>query len=74
MPGMPQVEELIPEGTKLSALRPHRFHQGKDTMDVWFDAGSSHIAVLEQREGLRWPADLYLEGTTSIGVGSNLHY
>lgn len=31
-------------------------------MDGWFDSGSSHFAVLEEREGLKWPADLYLEG------------
>lgn len=32
-------------------------------MDVWFDSGSSHRAVLETWEGLHWPADLYLEGS-----------
>jgi isoleucyl-tRNA synthetase len=32
-------------------------------MDVWFDSGTSHVGVLESREGLSWPADLYLEGT-----------
>ena len=31
-------------------------------MDVWFDSGSSHAAVLEQRDNLESPADLYLEG------------
>ncbi|MDO6748285.1 isoleucine--tRNA ligase [Gilvimarinus sp. 1_MG-2023] len=34
-----------------------------DTLDVWFDSGVTHYAVLEQREGLRYPADLYLEGS-----------
>ncbi|MCI9625944.1 MAG: isoleucine--tRNA ligase [Clostridia bacterium] len=33
-----------------------------DIMDVWFDSGSSNGAVLQQREDLQWPADLYLEG------------
>lgn len=33
-----------------------------DIMDVWFDSGVSHVAVLETRENLKWPADLYLEG------------
>ena len=34
-----------------------------DIMDVWFDSGSSHFAVLEdEKYGLKWPADLYLEG------------
>jgi isoleucyl-tRNA synthetase len=32
-------------------------------MDVWFDSGTSHVGVLKQRPGLRWPADMYLEGS-----------
>ncbi len=34
-----------------------------DTLDVWFDSGSTHYAVLRQRPELDWPADLYLEGS-----------
>nr|WP_199067763.1 isoleucine--tRNA ligase [Chromobacterium sp. ASV5] len=34
-----------------------------DTLDVWFDSGSTHFAVLKQRPELAWPADLYLEGS-----------
>lgn len=34
-----------------------------DTLDVWFDSGVTHQAVLRQREGLSYPADLYLEGS-----------
>lgn len=34
-----------------------------DTLDVWFDSGSTHFAVLKQRAELAWPADLYLEGS-----------
>ena len=34
-----------------------------DTLDVWFDSGVSHFAVLEQRDELAYPADLYLEGS-----------
>jgi len=34
-----------------------------DTLDVWFDSGVTHACVLKQREGLRHPADLYLEGS-----------
>ena len=34
-----------------------------DTLDVWFDSGSTHFAVLKQRSELAWPADLYLEGS-----------
>ncbi|NNM82511.1 MAG: isoleucine--tRNA ligase [Burkholderiales bacterium] len=35
----------------------------KDTLDVWFDSGSTHYSVLRKREDLAWPADLYLEGS-----------
>ena len=34
-----------------------------DTLDVWFDSGSTHFSVLKQREELAWPGDLYLEGS-----------
>lgn len=34
-----------------------------DTLDVWFDSGVTHYAVLAQNEDLAWPADLYLEGS-----------
>ena len=36
---------------------------GTDTLDVWIDSGSSHRAVLQKRNNLIWPADLYLEGS-----------
>jgi isoleucyl-tRNA synthetase len=36
---------------------------GSDTLDVWIDSGSSHRAVLQKRDNLSWPADLYLEGS-----------
>jgi len=39
------------------------WRKGLDTMDVWFDSGSSWAAVCRQREGLIYPADLYLEGS-----------
>jgi isoleucyl-tRNA synthetase len=39
------------------------FRKEKDILDVWFDSGSSHAGVLETRPDLRWPADLYLEGS-----------
>ena len=38
------------------------FSKETDILDVWFDSGSSHLAVLNERFGLQWPADLYLEG------------
>ncbi|MDO3384889.1 isoleucine--tRNA ligase [Gilvimarinus sp. SDUM040013] len=40
-----------------------QYQKVTDTLDVWFDSGVTHYAVLEQREGLRYPADLYLEGS-----------
>ncbi len=52
------VEELLPEHYHGRAYR-----KGTDTMDVWFDSGSSWAAVLQQRDDLRYPADLYLEGS-----------
>ncbi|HIT09495.1 MAG TPA: isoleucine--tRNA ligase [Candidatus Merdivicinus faecavium] len=38
------------------------FEKEQDILDVWFDSGTSHAAVLKQRPDLKWPADLYLEG------------
>ena len=40
-----------------------QYQKVTDTLDVWFDSGVTHYAVLERREGLRFPADLYLEGS-----------
>jgi isoleucyl-tRNA synthetase len=42
---------------------PEQFEPVNDILDVWFDSGSTHTFVLEQRADLRWPADLYLEGS-----------
>jgi isoleucyl-tRNA synthetase len=42
---------------------PDDFAQVDDILDVWFDSGSTHAFVLEQRPDLQWPASLYLEGT-----------
>jgi isoleucyl-tRNA synthetase len=39
------------------------YDQVTDILDVWFDSGSTHSFVLEQRDDLRWPASLYLEGS-----------
>ena len=56
-------EELLPEGVTCAKCGHTEFKKETDTMDVWFDSGSSHVAVLQQREELTWPADLYLEGS-----------
>jgi isoleucyl-tRNA synthetase len=42
---------------------PDAYEQVKDIVDVWFDSGSTHAFVLEQRPDLAWPASLYLEGS-----------
>ena len=42
---------------------PQDYEQIKDVVDVWFDSGSTHAFVLEQRPDLQWPASLYLEGS-----------
>jgi isoleucyl-tRNA synthetase len=54
--------ELIPQGTACHKCGNTEFTKEKDILDVWFDSGSSHLAVLREDNGLRWPADLYIEG------------
>ena len=57
------VHELLPQGARCQACGHDRFVKETDILDVWFDSGVSHAAVLEDRDYLRWPADLYLEGS-----------
>jgi len=57
------ADQLLPPGFKCPSCGKQNFRKETDTMDVWFDSGSSHMAVLEHRPELRWPADLYLEGS-----------
>jgi len=56
------AEELIPPGTACHKCGHAEFEKEKDILDVWFDSGSSHLAILTEENGLHWPADLYLEG------------
>ncbi len=58
-----EERELLPEGTVCASCGHDAFRKETDIMDVWFDSGSSHKAVLESREEMQWPADLYLEGS-----------
>ena len=58
-----EAAEIIPPGFRCPECSGSSFRKELDTMDVWFDSGSSHFAVLEERPELRWPADLYLEGS-----------
>jgi isoleucyl-tRNA synthetase len=55
--------ELLPANYKCPECGADHFSKEEDIMDVWFDSGSSHKAVLERRENLSWPAEVYLEGT-----------
>ncbi|MBI5380171.1 MAG: isoleucine--tRNA ligase, partial [Nitrospirae bacterium] len=57
------VADLLPAGTACPRCGGTQFEKEQDILDVWFDSGVSHAAVLERREELRWPADLYLEGS-----------
>ncbi len=57
------VEDLLPAGTICEQCGATEFKKETDILDVWFDSGVSHAAVLETRPNLRWPADLYLEGS-----------
>ena len=58
-----EASELLPEGTVCKHCGSNTFVKETDILDVWFDSGVSHAAVLEDREYLQWPADLYLEGS-----------
>lgn len=56
-----EAGEILPEGFKCDCGCTE-FTKEMDIMDVWFDSGVSHAAVCNEEHGLRWPADLYLEG------------
>ena len=58
-----EAKELLPEGFTHPGSPNGEFTKEQDIMDVWFDSGSSHQAVLEERDDLVRPADLYLEGS-----------
>ncbi|HEY0006327.1 MAG TPA: isoleucine--tRNA ligase [Pyrinomonadaceae bacterium] len=75
------ARELLPEGYRCRACGGADWTKETDILDVWFDSGVSCIAVLEKREELRWPADVYLEGgdqyrgwfNSSLMVGLAVH-
>ncbi|HEY4745594.1 MAG TPA: isoleucine--tRNA ligase, partial [Desulfuromonadaceae bacterium] len=54
---------LLPEGTRCPKCGAAAFEKEMDILDVWFDSGVSHAAVLEPNPKLASPADLYLEGS-----------
>jgi len=48
---------------ELLGQEAERYEKIQDTLDVWFDSGVTHACLLKEREGLKHPADLYLEGS-----------
>ncbi len=57
------IEEFVPTGFACPGCGGTTFERETNILDVWFDSGSSHEAVLPFRDELTWPADLYLEGS-----------
>jgi isoleucyl-tRNA synthetase len=76
-----EARELLPDGFACKSCGAGGFTKETDILDVWFDSGSSSIAVLENRANLRWPADVYIEGgdqfrgwfNSSLMVGLAVH-
>ena len=77
-----EAKDLLPSGFKCPHCgKADGFTKETDTLDGWFDSGSTHFDVLDGREGMRRPSDLYLEGgdqyrgwfqsslLTSVGAG-----
>ncbi|MEQ8821459.1 MAG: isoleucine--tRNA ligase [Sumerlaeia bacterium] len=54
------AEDFVPDTME---KEPGRYTKESNVLDVWFDSGASHLGVLDARANLRWPADLYLEGS-----------
>jgi isoleucyl-tRNA synthetase len=57
-----EAEYLLPDGFSCPKCDGSEFTKETDILDVWFDSGSSSVAVLEAERQLPWPADVYLEG------------
>jgi len=57
------AQEILPKDYQCPHCQGKDFEKEKDIMDVWFDSGCSHAAVLKTRDELHWPAEMYLEGT-----------
>jgi isoleucyl-tRNA synthetase len=80
------AKDLLPEGFMHESSPNGAFTKETDIMDVWFDSGSTHQGVLEERDDLVYPADLYLEGsdqyrgwfnsslTTSVAISGHAPY
>ncbi len=57
------IEEFLPKGLACPSCGGTAFERERDILDVWFDSGSSHEAVLPRWDDLTWPSDMYLEGS-----------
>lgn len=57
------IADFLPAGLVCPSCGGASFERERDILDVWFDSGSSHEAVLPFRDELTWPADMYLEGS-----------
>jgi isoleucyl-tRNA synthetase len=57
------IGEFVPPGLTCPSCGGTSFERERDILDVWFDSGSSHEAVLPFNPELTWPADMYLEGS-----------
>ena len=57
------AQKLLPSGTTCPKCGGNTFSKDMDILDVWFDSGVSWAAVLEKNEALKFPCDLYLEGS-----------
>ncbi len=55
--------EILPAGTKCKHCGAEEFVKETDIMDVWFDSGTTYASVILDNPEMRWPVDLYLEGT-----------
>jgi isoleucyl-tRNA synthetase len=81
-----EAKELLPDDIKCPNCQGDDFRKETDILDVWFDSGISHQAVLRTRDNLHFPADLYLEGSdqhrgwfqtsliTSLGIENKSPY
>ena len=56
------AKDLLPEGFACPKCGGGEFRKEMDILDVWFDSGASHLAVLTEKNDLPWPSDMYLEG------------
>ncbi len=57
------LDEFVPPGLRCGSCGGTSFERERDILDVWFDSGCSHEAVLPRYEELTWPSDMYLEGS-----------